>query len=463
MDKNLVLSAARGQWERIYSALAPQLTEAMSAAETHRPHVDCPVPGHYMRKGGSGAHGIAKFRLQKDNRRNWKEDGSAICTCGCWNGISLLRALNGWGYGETINRVGECLGLSENKTVEVISLDDSEARSATGKVVLATTCVTSQPGRQAYSYFKVRLRKADGAVETFRGSMLEQAMKVAEVKEGDNAQIDLLGVQQCRSSKGAFTRYAYAVKKLPSDEQLAAKAAQDAKETAEARKRISALWQSGSALEANAPASDSVRRYLASRKIGALDSAYTKDLRSVSNLSYFDNDGDVTKWDGMIAAVRDVSGRLVSLHRTYLSDGKKAPVDRPKMLMRLGPKDSISGCAIHLGEPERGVLCVAEGIETAASVVIGTGFPCWSCVSANGLKGVRVPAEVKLVLIFEDKDASGTGQKAAEALRERLAAEGRIAVVCAIEEPLPEGCHGLDWNDMLRKGRPFPVRKPVKN
>jgi len=460
MDKNIVQSAAVGQWERIYSALAPQLADAMAASATHRPHVDCPIPGHYMRKGGSGQHGLSKFRLQRDSRHDWREDGSAICTCGCWKGFNLLRALNGWSYGETINRVGEVLGLSETGPVEVLSIDKTEARSATGKVVFASMCATAVPGRRPFSYFKVRVRKSDGTVDTFRGAMLEQAMKAAEVKKGDNARIDLLGIQQCKSAKGNFTRYAYTVVKLPTDEQMAEKAAQKAKETAEARNRVSDLWQSGVALEADCPSSQNVRKYLASRKVDGLAPSFTKDLRSVANLAYYDGEGNATKWDGMIAAVRDASGTLVSIHRTYLGDGRKANVERPKMLMRLGPQDSISGCAIHLGEPEKGVLCVAEGIETAASVVIGTGFPCWSCVSANGLKGVQIPKDVKLILIFEDKDASGTGQKAAEALRERMASEGRIAVVCAIEDPLPEGCHGLDWNDMLRKGRPFPVRKP---
>ena len=91
----------------------------------------------------------------------------------------------------------------------------------------------------------------------------------------------------------------------------------------------------------------------------------------------------------------------------------------------------MAGCAVHLGEPGQ-VLCVAEGIETAASVVIGTGYPCWSCISASGLKSVEIPDKVRLVFIFEDKDVSQTGQKAAAFLRERLANEGKIAVICSI-------------------------------
>ena len=68
-----------------------------------------------------------------------------------------------------------------------------------------------------------------------------------------------------------------------------------------------------------------------------------------------------------------------------------------------------------------------------------------------------------MVFIFEDKDRSLTGQKAAAELRARLELEGKIAVVCSISDDIPEGSHGLDWNDMLC--RPdgvltFPVHRP---
>ena len=188
-----------------------------------------------------------------------------------------------------------------------------------------------------------------------------------------------------------------------------------------------------------------------------------KDLKAIDGLIFRSQDGSIQKWTGLLGAVRHLSGRLVCVHRTFLSDGKKAPVDTPKMLMSLGPEDSVAGCSIHIGEPDD-VLCLAEGIETAASVVIGTGYPCWSCISANGLKAIQIPQQVKIVFIFEDKDRSMTGQKAAAELRERLTKEGRIAVVCSISRDIPADKHGLDWNDILcdPQGESFPVRNPDK-
>ena len=75
---------------------------------------------------------------------------------------------------------------------------------------------------------------------------------------------------------------------------------------------------------------------------------------------------------------------------------------------------SVNGCAIRLGNAPSDVLCVAEGIETALSVVTATGFPCWSAISAHGLETIEIPSTVKTVCIFADKDKSFTGQEAAK-------------------------------------------------
>ena len=68
----------------------------------------------------------------------------------------------------------------------------------------------------------------------------------------------------------------------------------------------------------------------------------------------------------------------------------------------------MTGSAIHFGMPHD-VLCVAEGIETALSVQVATGYPCWAAVSAQGLQDVLIPEGVKTVLIFADKEPFGYG------------------------------------------------------
>ena len=170
-------------------------------------------------------------------------------------------------------------------------------------------------------------------------------------------------------------------------------------------------------------------------------------------------DGKVVEFPAMVGAVRDIEGNLVSLHRTFLSmDGKKAPIDVPKKIMTVSEFDSISGCAIRFGTPKT-VLALAEGIETALSVVKATGFACWSCISAGGLKSVQIPESVKTVLIFADKDASGTGEKAAMALKDRLVQKGITVHIVEPPMPLVEGEKSVDFNDIWqvlgREGFPF--------
>ena len=77
-----------------------------------------------------------------------------------------------------------------------------------------------------------------------------------------------------------------------------------------------------------------------------------------------------------------------------------------------------------------------------------------------GKKTVEIPEGVKTVLIFADKDKSDVGSLAAEALRKRLADEGRFAVIVNIPDAIPSGAKGIDWNDVLRMKGPeaFPVR-----
>lgn len=133
------------------------------------------------------------------------------------------------------------------------------------------------------------------------------------------------------------------------------------------------------------------------------------------------------------------------------SDGRKADVNVPKRLMRLPDDRTINGCAIRFGEPHE-VLAQAEGIETALSVAVATGFPCWSCINAGGLERVAIPNHVKSVLIFANKDRSGTGERSASMLAQRLESLGVAVRVVAIQDEIPDGEDGIDFNDLLCRG-----------
>lgn len=448
LEKSMVKVAARGRWEMIFTSLAPELADAMKVSPRHAPA--CPMPGH--------SHAPGKFRFPK----GWTENGKAICTCGAWSdGLSLLMALKGWTFPETLTKVAEVVGLADDH-VRVLSTDDTKQTSCTGRLInIGTKDVRFH--EKTYQVFAVRVLKKDGNRTELTGTLLEEACRRAGVTVGDNVRIDMTGIQSCTGSKGNFKRRLFCVEKLPTDAEEARQKEEMRQLTEKCLKDIDSLWTSASELTADTDAAREVRQYLAGRGLASLPASSQEDLRAAQAMTYRTADGRTEKFNGLVGAVRDMRGNLMCVHRTFLCQGKKAPVDAPKRLMRLGPGESVAGCAVHLGEPGQ-VLCVAEGIETAASVVIGTGYPCWSCISASGLKSVEIPDKVRLVFIFEDKDVSQTGQKAAAFLRERLVNEGKIAVICSIPDAVKPGSKGLDWNDILCSTNGinrFPVKAPA--
>ncbi len=95
---------------------------------------------------------------------------------------------------------------------------------------------------------------------------------------------------------------------------------------------------------------DEVDRYLTSRKVG-LD-RYPASLRFNPALRYAEG----KHFPGMVAAVQDEDGQGVTLHRTFLTDGDKAPVESPR---RLTPGDLPNGSAVRLA-PAAEVMGIAE-------------------------------------------------------------------------------------------------------
>ena len=159
---------------------------------------------------------------------------------------------------------------------------------------------------------------------------------------------------------------------------------------------------------------------------------------------------DLTHWEtktgyaALLGQVRDRSGEVIGLHRTYLvQDGTevhKAPVSKPKMML-----GRIAGGAVRLapiGKDGRVALC--EGIETGLAVMTACpDLPVWATLSTSGLEQVELPPAAQRVLILADHDASGAGLRAAEASARRLRAQGRDVAIALPPED------GEDFNDML--------------
>jgi phage/plasmid primase-like uncharacterized protein len=218
----------------------------------------------------------------------------------------------------------------------------------------------------------------------------------------------------------------------------------DARNVQRRLERARQIWQ-GSEPVTGSPAA----RYLDSRGIGHL--AAGEDLRFRADCPHPTGTLDRPVWlPALIAAVRDMDGRLVGVHRTFLKrDGfGKAEIEPQKA--SLGP---ICGGAVRLAPLGAvfavGELVIGEGIESSASADLLLRIPAWAAISAGNLAhGLVLPDAIRKIVIAADRDAKDQhgrhpGQDAARDAWFRLRREGR-AVRIAMPD---EGCG--DFNDLL--------------
>jgi len=216
-------------------------------------------------------------------------------------------------------------------------------------------------------------------------------------------------------------------------------------------KNITTLW--GNSFSIADKRSHLLVRYLANRgirlSVDTLDAlAQSDSVRFNPALPWFDEEGEkVGDFPAMICAVRAANGRIVTLHRTWLTNqGEKAELPVPRKLMPA--PDGVSNAAIQLGMPENGVLGIAEGVETALSAWQLSGTPTWSTVNATLMESVSIPEDVYQVIIWADNDKSETGQRAAQKLQTRLFEQG---IKVSVWKPMmPFSGKSVDWNDALR-------------
>lgn len=178
---------------------------------------------------------------------------------------------------------------------------------------------------------------------------------------------------------------------------------------------------------------DEVSRYLSGRGLVVPQS---EALRFHPDLFYRDDD-ETGRYPAMLALITAPDGSGATIHRTYLKDGKKAPVASPKKICSGLP---ISGGAVRL-YPVEPCLGIAEGIETAVACSEAFCVPVWAAVSAGGMESWVPPVDVKQVIVFGDHDLNLRGHKAAYTLASRLADKG---LTVTVEIPAKAGS---DWAD----------------
>ena len=198
------------------------------------------------------------------------------------------------------------------------------------------------------------------------------------------------------------------------------------------------IWAGANPIEPG----DAVDQYLTRR--GFHMDHYPAMLRCHPGLRYYEKKGSASKlintFPAMVAPLISQEGKAVTIHRTYLQNGQKAPVlDVKKVLSSFD-----GGPAIRLCEPTD-ELAITEGIETALAVLIRTCKPVWSAYSASNMEKLWIPDSVKKVCIYADNDANFIGQYAAYALARRLSTTERT--VCVYVPPRV----GDDWADVLSR------------
>lgn len=220
------------------------------------------------------------------------------------------------------------------------------------------------------------------------------------------------------------------------------KALPERERTAAQRKdplRISAcrkLWALTGAIVEGDPAG----KYLASR--GIADGMNAKQALRFHPALNYSEDGQVQQHPAIVAKISDLQGNGVNLQRIYLTaNGRKAAVQSPKKLMK---GEIPAGSAVRLAS-EAETMGIAEGVETALAASILYGVPVWAAIHAAGLQNWIPPLSARNIIIFADHDVNQAGQRAAQALEERLLQQGLQASIC-----MPEAI-GQDWNDVLLK------------
>lgn len=170
---------------------------------------------------------------------------------------------------------------------------------------------------------------------------------------------------------------------------------------------------------------DPVVRYLSGR--GILLNNWPSALRYHPSLDYWQEGRLFGRFPAMVAAVTNIDGKLVSIHRTYLtSDGRKANVGTVKKLV--GCSARLAGCSIKLGQIDFSqrvpIIGVAEGIETALACMAASGIPTVSAVSVHGLERYHWSKGTHGLIVFGDNDGNQVGQQAAAALSHRALSDG---------------------------------------
>ena len=155
----------------------------------------------------------------------------------------------------------------------------------------------------------------------------------------------------------------------------------------------------------------------------------------------------------LLVPMRDAAGNLVNVQRIGPDGAKRFMRDA-----------KVTGCYHAIGKPN-GVLCIAEGYATAASIHEATGHAVAVAFNAGNLETVARELHAKYPetrLIFcADDDAGTDGNPGITKATEAARVVGGLIAVPEFGSERPEGA--TDFNDMARQHGAEAVERAVAN
>ena len=170
------------------------------------------------------------------------------------------------------------------------------------------------------------------------------------------------------------------------------------------------LWEEGKpVLETNAD------KYLAESRgltIHRRSKEVLQQLRYHPSINHYPTfvedhlDNKPKKFSALLCKVTDKNDDFQAIQRIYLEGNQKAEIEPNKMSF-----GAIKGGAVKLGQPtESGCLGIAEGVETALTIMECIDIPTWACLGTGNMHQIPLPplSKIHTVKIYADGDDAGT-------------------------------------------------------
>lgn len=216
---------------------------------------------------------------------------------------------------------------------------------------------------------------------------------------------------------------------------------------------LSRVWSEGQPLASLADDHQAIRYFAETRGISDVQMLKAQpNMRFHPNLYFARSDHadhPPITFPGIISMMHNEEGRGVGLHHIFLDHDapKKAPVEKPKKILRRFEKKLNGAIRIKSYAPFSPHSNVCEGVETGVAIASAIGRPVYAAGYATLLGAWEPPAGNRFTTIWCDREPSGAGLTHALRLKERLTALGQT---CRILMPNFSTDADEDWNDVLQ-------------